>query len=170
MAKRLAYEKFYWLHILFSAIAVVLIASKPELLTLLLGLPVMIAFYMFFVVFVFWRPTYYGLSGIVTLTEMIFWQCYYIFLIIVSFAFFFAANGIVNSDGMIVQDFLSAIYFSIVTFTTLGYGDFRPTEGIRLYAATEALLGYLCMGVFVATVAALLHGIGSWAKKGEEHG
>jgi hypothetical protein len=37
--------------------------------------------------------------------------------------------------------FLDYMYFSTVTFTTLGYGDFRPCEHARLYAAAEAMLG-----------------------------
>lgn len=41
-------------------------------------------------------------------------------------------------------------YFSIVTFTTLGYGDFRPVEECRLVAATEAIVGYIYFGLTVA--------------------
>jgi len=169
MAKRVAYEKLWCLHILSSAM-VVLIHSMPGLLTLLLGLPIIVGLYLVFILFVFWRPNYYGFSGLVKLPELIFYQCYYIALIIVSFASLFASSGILNSDGVIVKDFVSSIYFSIVTFTTLGYGDFKPTEEIRFFAATEALLGYLCMGVFVATVAAVLHKMGSMVRNGEEHG
>lgn len=46
-------------------------------------------------------------------------------------------------------DWGTAIYFSIVTFTTLGYGDFQPVVGLRLIAATQALLGYLFLGLLV---------------------
>jgi hypothetical protein len=167
MAKRVAYEKFWWLHIVCSFAMLILILSKPGLLTLLLGLPIIVGLYLVFILFVFWRPTYHGLSGIVRLPELIFWQCYYIALIIVSFASLFASSGIIKSDDMIVKDFVSSIYFSLVTFTTLGYGDFKPTEEIRFFAATEALLGYLCMGVFVGTVATVLYEIGSKVRNGE---
>ena len=175
MARRAAYEKIAPLHMFCSGAMVVLIVSKPGLLTLLLGLPVIIALYMLFTAFVFWRPTYYGLTGMVKLPELIFYQCYYIALIIVSFASLFAANGIVNSDGVIVKDYVLAIYFSIVTFTTLGDGRLtyevvKPTEEIRFFASAEALLGYLCMGVLVATVATVLHGMGNRARNVEEHG
>ena len=40
-----------------------------------------------------------------------------------------------------------AIYFSIITWTTVGYGDFVPTPSGRFYAAAEAFLGYIFMGV-----------------------
>jgi voltage-gated potassium channel Kch len=169
MAKRVAYEKFWWLHILCSFAPVILILSRPGLLTLLLGLPIIVGLYFVFIMFVSWRPTYYGLSGLVKLPELIFWQCYYVALIIISFASLFASSGILNSDGVIVKDFVSSIYFSIVTFTTLGYGDFKPTEEIRFFAATEALLGYLSMGILVATVAAVLHRINNSGRNVEEH-
>ena len=46
-------------------------------------------------------------------------------------------------------DRATAVYFSIVTWTTLGYGDLRPSETVRLTAATQALLGYLYLGLVV---------------------
>jgi len=43
-----------------------------------------------------------------------------------------------------------SIYFSIVTWTTLGYGDIQPTGSARNYAASEAIIGYLYMGLIVS--------------------
>lgn len=46
------------------------------------------------------------------------------------------------------------VYFSLVTFTTVGYGDFRPKPGIwRLIATLEAVSGAFLMAVFVVTLA-----------------
>ena len=46
------------------------------------------------------------------------------------------------------------LYFSAVTFTTLGYGDFRPKPGIwRLVAGAEAFAGAFLISVFVVTLA-----------------
>ena len=42
------------------------------------------------------------------------------------------------------------LYFSIVTWTTLGYGDFRPSPDTRMYAASQAVLGYFYMGILIA--------------------
>jgi hypothetical protein len=55
-------------------------------------------------------------------------------------------NMILGSDG----EYESALYFSFVTWTTLGYGDLKPTESGRSLAASEAFIGYLFMGVLVA--------------------
>lgn len=41
---------------------------------------------------------------------------------------------------------LDYVYFSFVTYTTVGYGDFVPTGPIRFIAATEALNGWVLLG------------------------
>ena len=51
----------------------------------------------------------------------------------------------------LVGTFRTGFYFSIVTFTTLGYGDMQPRPEMRLYAAFEALLGYLYLGLIVGS-------------------
>lgn len=48
-----------------------------------------------------------------------------------------------------------ALYFSVVTWTTLGYGDFKPLPDYRLFAALEALLGYVYMGLIVGILASV---------------
>lgn len=43
-------------------------------------------------------------------------------------------------------------YFSFVTFTTLGYGDYSPTVGwARVIASIEAFLGLILSSLFIAT-------------------
>jgi hypothetical protein len=51
-------------------------------------------------------------------------------------------DHIVGADGPLLDGALAA-YFSLVTWTTLGYGDFQPAESLRLLAGLEAFLGYL---------------------------
>lgn len=56
--------------------------------------------------------------------------------------------GINSSSGQ-THDSFDCLYFSIVTWTTLGYGDFSPTESLRIVAATEALIGYIYMAILI---------------------
>jgi hypothetical protein len=46
--------------------------------------------------------------------------------------------------------FADCIYFSIVTITTLGYGDFRPDSYGRIVVALEVISGIVLAGLFVS--------------------
>ena len=49
---------------------------------------------------------------------------------------------------------LDGFYFSVVTITTLGYGDLSPVSDFgKLFAAAEALLGVILLGLFLLSVA-----------------
>ncbi len=45
--------------------------------------------------------------------------------------------------------FFSAVYFSVVTFTTLGYGDIQPVGITRLIATIEAFIGSFALALYV---------------------
>lgn len=45
--------------------------------------------------------------------------------------------------------FMSCLYYSVVTFTTLGYGDFTPVGLSRAVAAIEAFTGSFTIALFV---------------------
>lgn len=53
-------------------------------------------------------------------------------------------------------EYSTSFYFSVVTWTTLGYGDVIPLEPARPVAAIEALLGYVVMALLIAVVLAML--------------
>jgi len=59
-------------------------------------------------------------------------------------------NGMVNNITSYNPKFLEALYFSIVTFTTLGFGDFVPKQGFfQLFASFESLMGAIFMALFI---------------------
>ena len=60
----------------------------------------------------------------------------------------FPGSGVPNVPVQI--GFLDCIYFSVVTITTLGYGDYRPESYGRFIAAFEVLGGIVLMGIFVS--------------------
>jgi len=50
----------------------------------------------------------------------------------------------------VVDGLENAVYFSTVTFSTLGYGDIVPATGWRVFAALEAMNGFLLIGWSIA--------------------
>ena len=51
-----------------------------------------------------------------------------------------------------MEDFLTSCYMSVVTFTTLGYGDAHPLEVTRIFASIEAVVGLIMMALLVAVL------------------
>lgn len=57
-----------------------------------------------------------------------------------------------NANASVLENllnFLTALYFSVVTFTTLGYGDLVPVGASRALAAIEAFMGSFTLALFV---------------------
>ncbi|MDX8461745.1 potassium channel family protein [Mesorhizobium humile] len=46
----------------------------------------------------------------------------------------------------VLSDFETALYFSTITFSTVGYGDVVPAHGWRVLAALEGINGFLLIG------------------------
>jgi hypothetical protein len=58
-----------------------------------------------------------------------------------------------------LANFEAAVYFSFVTFTTLGYGDITLSEGFRLLSGIQALNGILLVGWSTAMMFSLVQKI-----------
>ena len=76
-------------------------------------------------------------------------------MMLITFTTIYQLEGIVCS-GAVVHGFYESFYFSVVTWTTLGFGDCLPTSEIRHIAALQALMGYFMMAVFMGLFLALL--------------
>ena len=50
----------------------------------------------------------------------------------------------------VVNTLEEAVYFSTVTFTTLGYGDITPALSWRVFAALESMNGFILIGWSIA--------------------
>lgn len=65
---------------------------------------------------------------------------------------YWVVGGVVTPAGPEPAGLWDCLYFSGVTFATIGYGDFLPTPGMRPVALVEGFLGPLSMGFFVAVL------------------
>jgi hypothetical protein len=61
-------------------------------------------------------------------------------------------HGIQGTEPGAEFDMLAAVYFSIVTETTLGYGDYRPLGISRVLVSIHVLLGLGFAGIIVAKI------------------
>jgi uncharacterized protein YjbI with pentapeptide repeats len=68
--------------------------------------------------------------------------------VMLAYAAMYTLCHVLDEPGIV-----TALYFSIVTFTTLGYGDLKPRYEFRLLAASEAVIGLLLSGMFLFTLA-----------------
>lgn len=76
-------------------------------------------------------------------------------LLIMSYGIIFESLGL-NENSVFVEhpDRLTALYFSVVTWTSLGYGDVAPAGFGRVAASIEVLTGYVLSAVLIAGVVA----------------
>lgn len=75
--------------------------------------------------------------------------------LILGYANLFHRHGVVGSNG-VTHDPYTALYLSIITWTTVGYGDVRPTDGVRLVAAIESLVAYIVSAIFLGQLVAFV--------------
>ncbi|KPU62493.1 potassium transporter Kef [Thermococcus sp. EP1] len=77
----------------------------------------------------------------------------WIFMVNIIFPSLFYFTKSVTSFGVPLESFWDYEYFSIVTATTLGYGDLHPIGIGRIFASLEALFGMFMWAVFLTVFA-----------------
>lgn len=75
---------------------------------------------------------------------------YLLIWLILVFATVYWQHGLLVSGRFREVSFVESIYFSVTTWTTLGYGDMGPPERIRHITSIQALMGYIGTGIWVA--------------------
>jgi len=94
-------------------------------------------------VFLDWSSGY-GTSWMRVLAS---WLCV---ILLSTLAFWIGAGIIDERTGERSKSLWRSLYFSIVTFTTLGYGDYRPRAGLfRAIATVTAMLGAILVAILV---------------------
>ncbi len=71
----------------------------------------------------------------------------HIIVTICSFSLHYKSDGLIGPNGVFSPNYYDSLYFSITTFTTLGYGDFQPLPDYRLTTSLEALTGMISMAI-----------------------
>jgi len=79
------------------------------------------------------------------------WSCSFA----LGYAIWFHSLGEASFHSLHLKwSFWTALYYSIITFTTLGFGDITPTTSLAALAvALEVLTGYVMLGGLVALIA-----------------
>ena len=119
----------YTIHITFDAFI-----TGPYFLPI-----VFLAFFVYMVLL--WRP---NSTDILLDFNFIIVTILFVPLFLVSFAYIYRLMDLVNANSN-----FDYMYFSVVTFTTLGYGDLLPKGEARKFAALEALIGFIFVPILI---------------------
>ena len=124
-----------------------LIDSRASILTALLGSMLVIAA---FLTLMIWPPFLFRWQ--VNPSRLMIDTVISMVLTIMVCSIWYRALGMISTREAL--NALDAVYFSAVTFSTLGFGDISPAPSAQLVAGLEALLGNVHLGFFVGSVLA----------------
>jgi hypothetical protein len=71
-------------------------------------------------------------------------------------AFYWALLFIISPAHAGLDSFREALYFSMVTFTTLGYGDVTLNSDWQILAGVEGMVGIVVFGLTTALLFAVI--------------
>jgi voltage-gated potassium channel Kch len=94
--------------------------------------------------------------------RMFLWVVYNFLLLASAYAIFFWRSGkVVDNCGHPLSGFTASIYYSVMTLTTVGYGDFHPARDaalVQLVVSSEPLVGIMLLVVYLGLLVGGLGG------------
>jgi len=66
---------------------------------------------------------------------------------------YWAMQNVLYHNSPTVLSFLDSMYFSLITYATVGYGDIHPIGDYRLLAGLEGMIGVILTSLFTVIVA-----------------
>lgn len=67
-------------------------------------------------------------------------------------AIFYSYGYLYEGDALVKIDFFDSLYFSVITFTTVGYGHFAPSGWLKAISMLESLAGILITPLFLVAL------------------
>lgn len=146
-------KKIYIQKHIFDLIAIIPFSSLFRVFRIIRALRIiqiteLFHFFKFIRVFVFANKLRYEISAFLKLNGFI-----YIILVTIATLFFGAVGIYYTEYNHTVYSFGDALWWSIVTATTVGYGDIAPsTPGGRIIASILMIIGTTFIGVYIGTI------------------
>ena len=146
-----------WQAALVAALRVTIVYSVMLLGALVLGafgwLPLLAGLLLIlaFVILIFIIPLFMNLSRGYFILLLVFLAGHMV-VTLFAYAMQYFHAGIAGSGGVVIYSFRDSLYFSVTTWTTLGYGDFIPIPRMRLVTSLEALTGVISMAIAISFI------------------
>lgn len=102
---------------------------------------------------VFDKMGLYATSPMRVFTSLLLVYLFFSLLHLISPLFFNTSISCIDSDSSISYRMVTTFYYSLITFTTVGYGDCSPVGFLRIVAAIEGFLGPFMMSYFTVAFA-----------------
>ncbi len=79
------------------------------------------------------------------------------FLMVLAYAAIYRQLGVHDAlDRVTLHDPWTALYFSVITTATVGYGDYVPSHDAKAFAAAQAMMSIVWSGLFFGVIVSSL--------------
>jgi hypothetical protein len=101
-----------------------------------------------------------GLHGRRSELRSFLWAIYAYSVLAWTYALYYWSSGqILDSDRSPLPNVVAALYYSVITITTIGYGDYAPARSspfTQLVVMSEPLVGIVLLGLYFAVLVSAL--------------